>query len=105
MQREQPFESVYHALTWAVAARLCTGYGAWHRYQGSVPRPCAPDDVFDVVRGLRRRGLITAEDERVLGAWIAGRRDPRVHSDRAVEVERLIAAELVRRGLLVTDDE
>jgi hypothetical protein len=66
----QPFRSAEEAWLWTMAALVARREGA--RYvagQGTVPRPCEPDDVVKCLDQLYRRRRIDLLHARILRIW------------------------------------
>jgi hypothetical protein len=76
-RRTEPFHSAEEAWFWTVAALTARREGA--RYtanQGSVGRPCEPDDVVRCLDALYRRRRIDLVHARILRIWGERRASP-----------------------------
>ena len=70
LRAAQPFRSAEEAWFWTMAALVARRDGA--RYtarQGTVPRPCEPDDVVKCLDTLYRRRRIELLHARIMRVW------------------------------------
>lgn len=107
-KHEIPFLDAQEAWFWFMDSMRARVDGARQRFDASLyARPCEPDDLYRLVMGLRRAGLIHDAHLRVLAAygWRGAPPDPRVSEEVRAErlwdeaVDRLTTA-LKARGLI-----
>jgi hypothetical protein len=70
LRRCQPFRDAEEAWLWTMAALVARREGArFTANQGSIARPCEPDDVVKCLDGLYRRRRIDLVHARILRIW------------------------------------